>query len=308
MMLRAGGVVGALLAARGARADTLEFNSAYNFVNIEKSGSVVNFNYSLFPGRLSAIDLARPAYQVIAYTRYYCVADLIRRGPRSALMAGLGAGGFNRLFNLIHPEARLVTVEIDPMILRLAEEHAGFRTGPNNEVVIDDARMFMRRSRDSWDWIVLDAFDRHAQIPVHLATREFYEIVRDRLAPDGVMVTNLHQGSRFFASSVLTIRAVFPEVVVVPVRGRGNAIVAATNSPADSIGSRLAASIDPAERARYQAQGVDLEEIVHQAMHERDWLKAVEGRGRVLTDDFAPVESLAREPMPAIRPRREEHG
>ena len=165
-----GGAATGLLAARRAAARALEFNSPYNFVHIAKEGSLVTFRYSFNGARMSSIDLANSAYQVLPYTRYYHAADLIRRNPRKVLMAGLGAGAFNRLFNLIHPEAQLVTVEIDPMILDLAEEHAGFRAGPNNRVVIDDTRIYLRRSRETYDWIVLDAFDRDAQIPVHLTT------------------------------------------------------------------------------------------------------------------------------------------
>jgi spermidine synthase len=143
---------------------------------------------------------------------------------------------------------------------------------------------------------------------VHLTTREFYEIVRDRLAPGGVMVTNLHQGSRFFASSVLTIRAVFPEVVVLPVASRSNAIVAATMSPGSASPSRLAAAVDPAKGASYRVQAVDLDEIIRRTMHEQEWMAALDARDTLLTDDFAPVESLARERMPALEPSRKEQG
>ena len=114
---------------------------------------------------MSSLDLANPPYQVVPYTAYYYAADLVRRNPRQVLMAGLGAGGFNRLFNLVYPASRLVTVEIDPMIRDLAQQHAGFTTGPNNEVAIEDARIFLRRSRETYDWIILDAFDREARDP-----------------------------------------------------------------------------------------------------------------------------------------------
>jgi spermidine synthase len=249
---------------------------------------------------MSSLDLANPPYQVVPYTAYYYAADLVRRNPRQVLMAGLGAGGFNRLFNLVYPASRLVTVEIDPMIRDLAQQHAGFTTGPNNEVAIEDARIFLRRSRETYDWIILDAFDREAQIPVHLTTREFFATAALRLAEDGVMLTNLHQGTRFFASEVLTIRAVFPEVVLLPVRTRGNVILMAAKTPAP-IASRLQ-QLTAEEQVRYRSYGVDMVAIAADMVPEADYLPVLQEQGMVLTDDFAPVESLDQRPIPPINP------
>jgi spermidine synthase len=289
-----------LISPRAAEAQQLEFNSAYNFVFIERSGSLVTFKYAVNGSRMSSLDLANPPYQVVPYTAYYYAADLVRRNPRQVLMAGLGAGGFNRLFNLVYPAARLVTVEIDPMIRDLAQQHAGFTTGPNNEVAIEDARIFLRRSRETYDWIILDAFDREAQIPVHLTTQEFFATAALRLAEDGVMLTNLHQGTRFFASEVLTIRAVFPEVVLLPVRTRGNVILMAAKTPAP-IASRLQ-RLTAEEQARYRSYGVDMAAIAADMVPEADYLPVLQEHGMVLTDDFAPVESLDQRPIPPINP------
>lgn len=303
LVLLAGGAAAAgLLMSRPAVVRTLEFNSPYNFIAIDKQGSLVTFRYAFKPMRLSTVDLSRPPYQVVPYSRYYYAADLIKPRPTRVLMAGLGAGGFNRLFNLIYPESRLVTVEIDPMILSLAQEHADFRPGPNNEVVIDDARIFLRNSDKTYDWILLDAFDRDAQIPIHLTTREFFRILSDRLADDGVMLTNLHQGTNFFASHVLTIRAVFPDVVLMPVKGTNNVMVMAAKSAASSMRTMLEGrqhETDP----RYSTYGVDLSEIVRRIVDERTYLPEVEKHGIVLTDDYAPVESLDGRSMPLIEPR-----
>jgi spermidine synthase len=289
-----------LIGFRAVEAQQLEFNSAYNFVFIERSGSLVTFKYAVNGSRMSSLDLANPPYQVVPYMAYYYAADLVRRNPRQVLMAGLGAGGFNRLFNLVYPASRLVTVEIDPMIRDLAQQHAGFTTGPNNEVAIEDARIFLRRSRETYDWIILDAFDREAQIPVHLTTREFFATAALRLAEDGVMLTNLHQGTRFFASEVLTIRAVFPEVVLLPVRTRGNVILMAAKTPAP-IASRLQ-QLTAEEQVRYRSYGVDMVAIAADMVPEADYLPVLQEQGMVLTDDFAPVESLDQRPIPPINP------
>ena len=151
---------------------------------------------------------------------------------------------------------------------------------------------------------VLDAFDRAAQIPVHLTTREFFATLQRRLAPDGVMLTNLHQGTRFFASQVLTIATVFPEVLLMPVEGGSNVVALAANTPVGtSIGSGLA-RMRSDELARYRDHGVDLAAIVQGTLHKPDYLPEIERHGVVLTDDFAPVESLDRQGILRIEPRR----
>ena len=297
--------VAGMFPERRAAAQALEFNSPYNFVSVQKEGSLVTFGYVLnTDDQLSAVDLSNPAYQVLPYTRYYYAADLVKRSPRQVLVAGLGAGAFHRLFSLVHPESRLVTVEIDPMILSLAQEHADFRTGADNEVMIDDARIFLRKSREIYDWILLDAFNREAQIPAHLTTQEFFRILHNRLADDGVVLANMVQeGTRFFASYVSTIRTVFPSVVLLPVRDSTNVVVVAAKSLATPIQLRLE-TLGPSDHARYQDYGVDLPEIVGDAVYEGDYLPRLAGYGTILTDDFAPVESLDRETAPYIGPQQ----
>lgn len=117
-----------------------------------------------------------------------------------------------------------------------------------------------------------------------------------------MLLANLLQGTRFFASQVLTVRAVFPEVALLPVKGKSNVVVAAAKSPAAGIRLGLA-TLGPDDHARYRPYGVDLAEIAQRVVHERDYLPQLSGRGMVLTDDFAPVESLDRDAIPKIEPR-----
>jgi hypothetical protein len=164
--------------------------------------------------------------------------------------------------------------------------------------------MFLRRSRASYDWILLDAFDRAAQIPVHLTTREFFALLRERLAEGGVMLTNLHQGTRFFASEVLTIDDIFPDMVLLPVAGGSNVIVAAAAMPAGSIRHQLQ-TFERHIAAPYRRYGVDLVEIARRAVFREDYLPGLADHGVILTDDYAPVESLDWVAIPLIGPGRQ---
>ena len=85
---------------------------------------------------------------------------------------------------------------------------------------VEDGRRFLVANDGPWDAIVVDAFYSDS-IPFHLATREFLELVRSRLAPGGTVVTNIigavrGPDSRLFRSMLRTYRAVFPTVSIHP--------------------------------------------------------------------------------------------
>ena len=63
--------------------------------------------------------------------------------------------------------------------------------GSNENLTVhnEDARPWLRRSGGGYDAIFVDAY-RQPYIPFYLATEEFFSLVRDRLAPGGVVVVN----------------------------------------------------------------------------------------------------------------------
>lgn len=113
--------------------------SPYNHVTIRRNGSVVSFRRLENGGAASAIDLANPRRQVIPYTATLFAPALVHCCPSRVLNVGLGAGAFERLFETAFAGSSLTTIEIDPMIVEIAETHTGFRPGPRTEVVIAPA-------------------------------------------------------------------------------------------------------------------------------------------------------------------------
>jgi len=87
-----------------------------------------------------------------------------------------------------------VGVEIDPGVVALARrwmplparlaENFRFLTGV-------DARSSLRSAPHDLDFILLDAYARQFEIPLHLATVEFFREVRDHLRPGGVFGLNV---------------------------------------------------------------------------------------------------------------------
>ena len=106
-----------------------------------------------------------------------------------------------------------------------------------------DGRVFLNRSKDRYDLILLDAY-RGGYVPFHLLTREFYTLVKQRLAPGGAVAFNVHDGTKLYHSTVRTLGEVFPTLDLYPSgHGRGDRGRSAPirNSTADVLATRAAA-------------------------------------------------------------------
>jgi spermidine synthase len=280
-----------LFAVEGPAGDYVErFDTLYNSLTVERRGDIVELRARARGGESleSAVDLSEPLRLVVPYTRTLFAALFIQPQPARVLMIGLGGAGFHRLFAAAYPNALLQTVELDPKVFELCQERLGFKPTAQTPVALMDGRLFVKRDKAKWDWIILDAF-RGGFVPPHLKTEEFYRECAARLADRGVFVSNLHSNSALYYADLKTIQAVFPQVVLFETAGRANAIACA-------VKYREPVITDP---AKWPATGtltrppfagrLDLDAIrdEHSALP-----KTAMSTARVLTDDFAPVEFL----------------
>jgi spermidine synthase len=87
------------------------------------------------------------------------------------------------------PDSQVDGVEIDPELTEIGEKY--FDLGaPNIHTYAGDARPWLRQSDGDYDVIVVDAY-RQPYIPFYLATKEFFDLVAEKLAPGGVVVVNV---------------------------------------------------------------------------------------------------------------------
>ena len=113
-------------------------------------------------------------------------------------MVGLGAGTIAAHGT---PEDHFRFYEIDPDVIRIADEHFFFlaESRSTTETVIGDARTSLERElaedgSQQFDILAIDAFSGDA-IPIHLLTREAVELYWRHLRPGGALVihiSNLH--------------------------------------------------------------------------------------------------------------------
>lgn len=115
--------------------------------------------------------------------------------PKSVLIIGGGEGATAREV-LRHPSVgKVVMVDIDGELVDLCSRHMpewsqGAFEDPRLELIISDGRKYLEETEQLFDVVILDLTDPLPGTPsVYLYTKEFYELVKSRLRPEGVMVT-----------------------------------------------------------------------------------------------------------------------
>jgi spermidine synthase len=148
---------------------------------------------------------------------------------RAVLVIGCGGGSLPRM--LAASRIRVTVVDIDPASFDLARWY--FSLPEDVECHVADGRDFLRTADARYDAIVLDAYDA-ANMPAHLAEREFFATVKRRLAPAGAFFVNAYMrddDDPFAADLAKRLAAVWRSVRTLDTKGRvnRNAIVMAGN-------------------------------------------------------------------------------
>jgi len=199
--------------------------------------------------------------------------------PKRVAVLGNAAGTTARAYGRFFPDTRIDGVEIDAELSEVGRRFFDMKN-PRLELFHEDARPFLRRTDARYDVISVDAY-RQPYIPFYLATEEFFELVRDRLAPGGVVIVNAgHPEGQDELEKVLTatMRKVFPSVMRDPIEITNTLIV---GSEAPVTAERL--------RANSARLPLGLRPVALDAAGRLD--SPLEG-GPVYTDDKAPVEWL----------------
>ena len=142
--------------------------------------------------------------------------------PRDVLIIGGGEGATLREV-LVHANVRSATmIDIDRELVELCREHLptwhrGAFDDPRVRLVTADGRAFVEQDDQSYDVVIIDVIDMLAGGPAQsMYTRQFYELLRTRLRPGGVVVVQGLEFSflddRAHAALARTLRTVFPEV------------------------------------------------------------------------------------------------
>ena len=288
------------LAQRTSRATgTLiyEVTSPYHHIRVIDEADVRTLYFDA--GMETRMSLKNSLEGHFEYIDYFHMPWLWNTQITNVLMIGLGGGSAQRAFQYYYPDVAFRTVEIDPTVVRVAQEYFNVRESENHKIEVSDGRVFLRRSTVRYDVILLDAYvaDRYgSSIPQHLATREFFELARDHLTTNGVVAYNVIGSLYGWHADIIgaiykTLQAVFPQVYLFPATTSLNIVIIATRSP---IKTNI-------QGVRWRAaQMVESKRITVPGFRQRvenfqNTAPVSAFRSPILTDDFAPVEGLSGE-------------
>ena len=261
--------------------------TVYNDIFVSKERSVLKMSFQWKGWRFqeSEVNLADPDDLPMLYARLMTIATAYPREIKRVLMLGLGGGAIPSYLGRFLPDATIDAVELDPGVIDVAKKYFGIRETSKLRLYESDGRVFLNRHSEPYDLIMVDAFTG-SYIPFHLMTKEFYQLVRDRLAPQGVAAFNILPVSKLYDSNVRTLKLVFEGIDVYhtgeeDVDDASVTIIGRRDSSADAetLSQRAVAAQD-----RYKFR-FDVAKLV--AARRIEVPKAP--KGEVLTDDFAPA-------------------
>ncbi len=156
----------------------------------------------------SRMHLKRPDALTLEYTRTMTGFLLFKPRPARIAMIGLGGGSIAKFCHRHLPTSHMTTVEINPHVIALRDQFDVPPDGPRFRVIHGDGASFVRESAERFDVLLVDGFDLEGQPPA-LCSQRFYDDCVDVLAPDGLLVANLHTGHKQFDELVERIRRSF---------------------------------------------------------------------------------------------------
>ncbi|MCA9982959.1 MAG: fused MFS/spermidine synthase, partial [Anaerolineales bacterium] len=198
-------------------------------------------------------------------------------------VVGLAAGTIPKQFTQVYGPVPIDGIELDGAIVQAGRDYFAL-TDPNINVIIGDGRYELNQLTDQYDIITVDAY-KVPYIPWHLTTQQFFEEVRARLTPDGVVAINVGRvpnDRRLVEAMTATLLTVFPTVHAIDIPGSLNTILVATIQETTSdnlaLNQSITGTVDPL-----------LDRALLTAM--KNIVPATAGE-IVFTDERAPVETI----------------
>ena len=211
---------------------------------------------------------------------YLALPPLLGRPLERVAILGNAAGTTARALGVYYPAAEIDGVELDPAVSRVGKRYFGMGENPRLTVHDADARPFLRSTDVRYDLIVVDAY-RQPYVPFYLATREFFRLVRDHLAPGGVVALNVAavpEDKRLVRAVGGTLAAELPQVLEWPALHFNTIVLGLTEPLSRTELRRRLASGPPALASLRRLLAAEARPVERS---ERPW-----------TDDRAPVEWL----------------
>lgn len=175
----------------------------------------------------SAMYLDLPYNSRLAYADYIPLSFAFNPTANDILVIGLGGGSLPKMLYRINPGFNVDAVELDTEVVKIAEKYFYFKEGVHANVFVNDARIFVKKTRNKYDIIILDAY-KSEFIPYHLLTREYFEELSAILNDGGLLLLNMYDphNRQINKPVIKTLRTVFNDTVLFDILPDADIIVA----------------------------------------------------------------------------------
>ena len=139
----------------------------------------------------------------IAATQY-------KLSPTRSLILGLGGGTSAILINKLWPKTKILGIEIDPIMVKLAKKYFNLDSIKNLSIKITDAKTF---NKGKYDLILVDTYQGKTY-PDFAKSQSFFMHLKDMISPKGLIIFNrLNWGNNLqdINAQIKNLQKVFPK-------------------------------------------------------------------------------------------------
>ena len=175
---------------------TFEGESVYNYLQVYEDEERVSLSTNVLFG-VQSVYMKQDELTGMYYDYAMAAPLMISNKPvkdMEVLILGMGTGTYATQCNKYFGQMNIEGVEIDEKITDLSRKY--FSLSDDIKVTTYDGRAFLNSSDKKYDIIMVDAY-QDITIPFQMSSKEFFQLVKDHLTEDGVMVVNMNmRGSR----------------------------------------------------------------------------------------------------------------
>lgn len=199
-----------------------ETRSTFSHIRIRRSGSVRTMIFVRDSGEEaweSQMNLRSPHVLRFTYLQHMFASYLLLPEQNRVMIVGLGGGSMVHFLQKYDPKVRIEAIEIDPVVVELAERFFAVRQNDNVRLVVADAFDYLKRTQNRYDVIYMDAFLKPSAgtddtgVPLRLRTQEFYRQIQKLLTENGSVVFNINPHDQM-QQDIAVISESFPQTYV----------------------------------------------------------------------------------------------
>lgn len=218
------------------KADNLEIKSLFiqwGELGLKESKNTIYSNltvlgndssYSFFSNGLNMFTVPNPASA--EQTAHFAMLE--QPDPKNVLLIGGGVSG--SLGEILkHPVKKVDYVELDPSVIELAKKWLDNNdlkslNDPRANIIHIDGRLFVKRSKEKYDVIILDLPEPYTAQLNRFYTQEFFNEVAKTLSDNGIFSLGVVSSANYLSDDhqkflhciYKTLESVFPDIITIP--------------------------------------------------------------------------------------------